>query len=218
MPEADGKAAAKPVSITVDSRESRSGIPNKLSAIPGVCVEQVELVSGDYIIAPGVAVERKSATDFVVSIMEGRLFDQLARLLIEYDRAIILVEGQLYETRSAITPEAIDGALSYISLLSGASLITSPSLARTPFLLHRMAGHMQHGLGYSIPLRASKPKGPAIGQYLLEGLPGVGPTLAQTLLAHFGTPRAVFAADREALLRVKGVGPKSADAILSALG
>lgn len=218
MNESPTKTAIKPVTITVDSRESRSGIPNKLGTISGVTVDQVELVAGDYLIAPGVAVERKSATDFISSVMEGRLFDQLARILIEHERAIVLVEGSLYETRSAISPEAIDGALSYISLLSGASLMVSPSLARTPFLLHRMALHLQHGLGYVVPLRSGKPKGPAISQYLLEGLPGVGPSLARALIDHFGTPRAVFSASREALLQVKGLGPKSADTILSALG
>ena len=218
MNESPAKPTMKPVTITVDSRESRSGIPNKLGTIPGVTVDQVELVAGDYLIAPGVAVERKSATDFITSVMEGRMFDQLARILIEHERAIVLVEGSLYETRSAISPEAIDGALSYISLLSGASLMVSPSLARTPFLLHRMALHLQHGLGYVVPLRAGKPKGPAINQYLLEGLPGVGPSLARALLDHFGTPRAVFSASRESLLQVKGLGPKSADTILNALG
>ena len=218
MNESATKPIVKPVTITVDSRESRSGIPNKLGTIPGVTVDQVELIAGDYLIAPGVAVERKSATDFIASVVEGRLFDQMARMLIEHDRAIVLVEGSLYDTRSAIGPEAIDGALSYISLLSGASLMVSPSLARTPYLLHRMALHLQHGLGYTVPLRAGKPKGPAISQYLLEGLPGVGPALAIALLTHFGNPRAVFSASREALLQVKGVGPKSADAILSALG
>ena len=218
MNESATKSIVKPVTITVDSRESRSGIPNKLGTIPGVTVDQVELIAGDYLIAPGVAVERKSATDFIASVGEGRLFDQMARMLIEHDRAIVLVEGSLYDTRSAIGPEAIDGALSYISLLSGASLMVSPSLARTPYLLHRMALHLQHGLGYTVPLRAGKPKGPAISQYLLEGLPGVGPALAIALLTHFGNPRAVFSASREALLQVKGVGPKSADAILSALG
>lgn len=106
------------------------------------------------------AVERKSATDFITSVIEGRLFDQMARMLIEHDRAIVLVEGSLYDTRSAIGPEAIDGALSYISLLSGASLMVSPSLARTPYLLHRMALHLQHGLGYTVPLRAGKAKAP----------------------------------------------------------
>lgn len=217
MTEKPTKDGAKPVTITTDSRETRAGIALKLQAIPGVTVQQAELTSGDYLIGHGVAVERKAATDFVISLMEGRLFDQLARMSIEHERAIVLVEGNIYETRSAITPEALDGALSYISLLSGASLIHSPSLARTPFILHRMALHVQHGLGYQIPIRAAKPKGPAAAQYLLEGLPGVGPKLAQVLLAHFGSPRAVFAATRDELLKVKGLGPKSADTIIVAL-
>lgn len=207
----------KPVTITADSRETRAGIALKLQAIPGVTLQQAEMTSGDYLIGPGVVVERKAATDFVISLMEGRLFDQMARMTIEHERAIVLVEGNIYEARSAISPEALDGAMSYIALLSGASLIHSPSLARTPFILHRMALHVQHGLGYEIPLRAAKPKGPAAAQYLLEGLPGVGPKLAQILLAHFGSPRAVFAATREELLQVKGVGPKSADTIIAVL-
>ena len=140
MTEKSAKDGIKPVIITADSRESRSGIALKLQNLPGVSLEQAELTSGDYLIGPGVAVERKAASDFVISLMEGRLFDQLARMAIEHERAIVLVEGNIYETRSAISPESLDGALSYISLLSGASLIHSPSLARTPYILHRMPG------------------------------------------------------------------------------
>ena len=210
-------AAIKPVTIVADSRETRSGIATKLARIPGVTIEQAELSSGDFLIGGGFAVERKAATDFIVSIMDGRLFDQMARMAIEHERVVVLVEGDIYDTRSAIAPEALDGAISYISLLSGASLIFSPSLARTPHILHRMAIHATHGLGYEIPLRAGKPKGPAAARYLLEGLPTVGPKAAQALLAHFGSPRGVFSASREQLLAVKGIGPKSADAILTAL-
>ncbi len=213
-PKQDG---IKPVTIIADSRETRAGIALKLKAFPGVTLEQKELSSGDFLIGPGAAVERKAASDFVVSLMEGRLFDQMSRMSIEHEKVIVLVEGNIYETRSAISPEALDGALSYIALLSGAQLIYSPSLARTPFILHRMALHLQHGLGYQLPLRAAKPRGPVVGQFLLEGLPGVGPKLAQVLLEHFGSPRAVFAATREALLQVKGIGPKGADVIISAL-
>lgn len=211
------EAGAKPVSIIADSRESRSGIADKLSKLPAVTVQQAELSSGDYLLGNGVAVERKAATDFVLSLMEGRLIEQLARMSIEHERPVVLIEGDIYDTRSAIAPEALDGAISYISLLSGAALVFSPSLARTPHLLYRMALHVQHGLGYELALRGSKPKGSAAAQFLLEGLPTVGPKAAQTLLAHFGSPRAVFAASREQLLAVKGIGPKSADAILAAL-
>lgn len=208
----------KQVSITVDSRESRSGILAKLSGIPGVTVEQRELSSGDFLIGNGTAIERKAATDFVISVMEGRLFEQLARCSIEHERTVVLIEGDIYQTRSAISPEALDGALSYISLLSGASLMFSPSVARTPFIIHRMALHIQHGLGYSIPMRTAKPKPAVAAQYLLEGLPTVGPKAAQLLLDHFGSPRRVFSASRADLLGVKGIGPKTVDAITLALG
>jgi len=208
----------KPVTITVDSRESRTGIFSKLAAIPGVTVQQSELSSGDYLVGAGTAIERKSATDFVVSIMENRLFDQLARCAIEHERTVVLIEGDIYQTRSAIAPEALDGALSYIALLSGASLMFSPSLARTPNIIHRMAIHLQHGLGYEVPMRSGKPKAAVAAQYLLEGLPTIGPKAAQLLLNHFGTPRRVFSASRPELLSVKGIGPKTVDAIAMALG
>ena len=198
-------ADPKPVIITADSRETRAGVALKLVQFPGVTVNQTELTSGDYLIGGGIAVERKDAHDFVVSLMEGRLFDQLARMLNEHERAVVLVEGNPYGTRSAITPEAIDGAMSYLALLSGASLITSPSLADTPRLLWRMALHAQHGLGYEIPLRAAKPKAPSsVAQYLVEGLPGVGPMMAKRLLTHFGCAHAVFGASLAELCAVKG--------------
>lgn len=211
-------APAKPVTIQVDSRESRSGIADKLTCFKGVAVERAELPSGDYLIGGGIAVERKDANDFVLSVMDGRLFEQVARMLAEHDKAVVLIEGDPYSVRSAIATESVDGALSYISLLSGASLAYSPSLAATPRILWRMALHAQHGLGYEIPLRVAKPKPVGIlGQYLVEGLPGVGPAMAKRLLAHFGSARTVFSADVEALCGVKGVGRKSAEAILAAL-
>jgi fanconi anemia group M protein len=197
----------KPVTLIADSREVRSGIAIKLGRFPGVTVVQQELSSGDYIIAEGFAVERKDANDFVLSVMQGRLFDQVARMQNEYPRTAVLIEGDPYGTRSAIAPEAVDGALSWLSLLSGVQVIFSPSVAVTPRLLWRMAIHATHGLGYEIPLRAAKPKN-AVAQYLVEGLPSVGPKTAQILLAHFGSPHAVFTATEEELLKVAGLGKR----------
>ena len=94
----------KPVSIVADSRESRSGIAKALAKIPGVTVEQAELSSGDYLIGGGCAVERKAAVDFVTSLMENRLFEQIAKMSVEHERTVILVEGDIYGTRSAIAP------------------------------------------------------------------------------------------------------------------
>ncbi len=217
--EDSAQSSVKPVTITVDSQELRAGTLAALQKFPGVTATQAQLPSGDYVIAEGVAIERKEATDFVNSVMSGHLFEQMARMQIEYRHSIVLIEGDPYKTRSAITPEAIDGALSYISLLSAVDLMWSPSVARTPHLIWRMAIHATHGLGYELPLRASpKPKsGPSAARYIVEGLPGCGASTAKALLGHFGSVRAIFAASEDELRAVKGVGPKTAATIRLAL-
>jgi len=49
----------------------------------------------------------------------------------------------------------------------------------------------------------------------LSLVPGVGPTRMRALLAHFDTPSAVFRASRSALEQVDGVGPQTAEALLT---
>jgi len=208
----------KPVKIIVDSRETRSNTARNLSKFPGVCVETEELSSGDYILASGVACERKSADDLIASIMDGRIFDQIARMKIEYEKVIVMIEGDPYRTRSQITPEAIDGALSWIALLSDVNTIFSPTLDATPRILWRLSLHATHGLGYEIPLRHAKPKAPSVlAQYLVEGLPSVGPTTAQNLLSYFKTPLNVFDASIADLQKVKGIAAKTANTIYNSL-
>lgn len=209
----------KPVSIVADSREQQStGICQALGRFPGVSLERREMDCGDYLLSPRMAVERKSAGDLLASIFDGRLFEQAAKLVLAYPKAVLLIEGDPYQTRSAISLEAIDGALSWLSTMSGLQVISSPSVARTPWLLWRMCLHEVHGLGYEIPLRVGKPKNQGLmGQFILEGLPGVGPTLAQKILHHFGSAGAALAAAEQDLQRVPGLGPKTAQGIIAAL-
>lgn len=210
----------KPITITVDSRESRSGMYELLQRIPGVTVAQAELECADYCVGEDLlGVERKTANDFCVSIMDGRIFGQIALIKAKFAHAVVLVEGDLRQVQSAIAPEALDGALSYIALLSGVQVLQSRDTAHTAALLYRMGLHIVHGLGYEIPLRVAKPKDNAsLHQYLIQGLPGVGPTGAKALLAHFKTPRAVFAATVAELSQVKAFGPKTVARIAEVLG
>jgi Fanconi anemia group M protein len=50
-------------------------------------------------------------------------------------------------------------------------------------------------------------------RFLLEGLPGVGPSLAKKLWERFGTARKVFMATSEQLQEVEKIGPKRAEEI-----
>ena len=61
--------------IVIDEREKKSGIPDLLKGI-GISLEIKMLPVGDYIVAPETVVERKTISDLVSSIFDGRLFDQ----------------------------------------------------------------------------------------------------------------------------------------------
>ena len=65
--------------IVVDEREKKSGIPDLLRAV-GINLEIKTLPIGDYIVASETIVERKSVSDLISSIFDGRLFDQCNRL------------------------------------------------------------------------------------------------------------------------------------------
>jgi Fanconi anemia group M protein len=210
----------KPVNITVDSRETRSGMADRLRRISGVTVLQEELECADYTIGETIlGVERKETNDLAASIMDGRIFGQIERCKATFQTTVVLIEGDMRQIRSAIAPESLDGFLSYVALLSGVQLMHSTDTEHTAALLHRMALHVTHGLGYEIPLRTGKPKDlSSIRQYLVEGLPSVGPAGAKTLLAALKTPRAVFTATRAELASIKGVGPKTIDRIFEVLG
>jgi len=52
-------------------------------------VKRIEI--GDFIISERVAVERKTAADFVSSIVDGRLFDQAAKMKEAYEKPLIII-------------------------------------------------------------------------------------------------------------------------------
>ena len=210
--------AIKDFTIICDSREARSGIPGLLGSYKGVTVEMRDLLSGDYAVGRELGIERKTASDFVSSILDGRFIEQAVRMQSEFDRALLLVEGDVYNTRSIIKGESIDGAMSYLALLSGISVLHTPNVARSAALIYRLALHSTNGLGYEPPLRTGKPKDAKLNQvFLLEGLPGCGNKTAKKLLEHFGTPADVFFATEQQLRAVDGIGPALAKRIVEAV-
>lgn len=207
-----------PIRIICDKAESRSGVIEGISGDPGYVVESADLLAGDYVLEGGIAVERKEATDFVASIMDRRLFSQIQLMKAHYKQAIVIVEGDIYKTRSAIQPAALDGAISYITVLEGVPVIPTKNASHTAAMLKTAARHAQNGLGYEIALRAGKPKDQKVlSQYVIEGLPGVGAGVAKKLLSHFGSVKAVMNATEADLCEVPGVGKKAAERILSAI-
>ena len=78
--------------ITVDYREKPSGLHDLLKNC-GASVEIAKLSHGDYIINDKITIERKTADDFLLSIIDGRLFNQLSNLKKFCSHPILLIEG-----------------------------------------------------------------------------------------------------------------------------
>ncbi|MEG1349613.1 MAG: ERCC4 domain-containing protein, partial [Hafnia sp.] len=164
------------------------------------------------------AVERKSASDFILSIMDQRLFQQVAKMKLEYAKPMILIEGDVFRTRSKMKPAAIAGAMSYLTAIAGVNLVTIADPRETAMMLATMARHLQEGLGYEIPMRVGKPKSSALmSQYLVESLASIGPKNAKVLLKHFGSALDVFNASVQDLCAIKGLGTETAERIYTAL-
>lgn len=218
MSNQEDRAADKQITIIVDKSESASGIPSYLTSMKEVNIEIAELSCGDYVLGDGVICERKAAVDFIASIFDRRLFVQAKKMQTDYDKIILLTEGDIYATQSSINPDALRGAISYLSVLEGFSLVYTHNATETASLLATMARHLQHGLGYEIPLRGNKPKDArVISQFIVEGLPSIGPSKAIALLQHFGSVDAVFAASPQDLTYVEGIGKQLAIKIYDAV-
>lgn len=204
--------------LTVDSRETRSGMLTMLRTM-GVPTAMEEMPAGDYRIGPYL-IERKTSTDLAASILDGRLFEQAESICTSADRPMLLIEGDITRIASQIQTEALMGAISALSVFWSLQVIQLPDIDSSARFLARLHKHLTHGLGYEVPTRVQKPRvspDGAAAQYLISGLPGVGPELARKLLLHFGSARAVFQATESDLRLCKGVGPATAKNIAHAL-
>ena len=210
-------AKGEPILIRVDQRERASGVPERLAAIENVTIEVEQLELADYILSPRLAVERKSTDDLIASILDKRLFAQSEQLREAFEQVIYLIEGPSLYAAGRLHPNAIRGALSYLAVLQGHTILRSEDVDDSALLLATMARHEQQGLGYRISLHPKRRSdSPALQmRYLVEYLPNIGPELAENLLRHFGSLQGLANAELDDLQRVPGIGPKRAQGIHS---
>jgi Fanconi anemia group M protein len=199
------------VKIFADSRETTSGMIKALQAMENVEVLVGELPCGDYVLSQEVVVERKEAQDFVNSIMDGRLFNQVPKMKMDYVRPMVLIEGDVYKTRSKMTKESIRGALSWLMAIANVQVIFVADKNESLLMLAHMARHLQEGLGYEINLHPKKPKANAdSAQYVIGSFPGIGPENSKKLFEHFGSIARVVNATPEMITQINGIGPTKA--------
>ncbi len=197
--------------IFVDKREMKSGIPEKLRNL-GIQVKEITLEVGDYLISERVVIERKSANDFVNSIIDGRLFEQAMNLVNNFQRPVIIIEGKFPER--GMHPNAIRGAIASLVMDYGITVMQTKDSDETAEFLAIMAKRELKNGGLARLRGEKKPiTDKELQLYLVEGLPGVGPELARRLLQKFKTVEGVFTASEKELKEVEKLGPKKAKEI-----
>jgi ERCC4-type nuclease len=213
-----------PIHIRIDTQEQRSGIPDLLAAMPQVHVELTPLRMGDDVVGghPCRIFERKTGSDFLCSLAQGRLFPQLTALLKSRFAPILLLEGDpLDVSHSQMRPESVRGALAYIAAILRVPILPSSSPTDSAHLVYAVAKRCQVGKVHSRMQQADH--GPPVGRrratqseqqmHILLSLPGVGLVTARAVCARFRSLHDLLHADAAELATVPGVGPLRAAAL-----
>ncbi|MBW2428173.1 MAG: nuclease [Deltaproteobacteria bacterium] len=204
-----------PINIIADDRECKSDVIESLLEIENVEVDIRRLSIGDYQIGNRVIVERKTLHDFAISIIDGRLFNQMVRLANSNSIGVMILEGTARDTVDiGMTREAMQGALITVSMILGIPVLRSKNLSETAKLIVFIGRQINSMASGGIQRHGYRPKGIRNRQlFILQGLPGVGPERAGRLLNRFGSIEAVISAGIEDLQTVDGIGKSIAEKI-----
>ncbi len=197
--------------IYADDREN--SVAKKLSKME-VEVRKKRLEVGDFLVSDRTSIERKSCEDFVDSMLDQRLFEQLQELK-QFENPVLLIEGEdLYRHRD-VHPNAIRGALSSISLEYQVPILWSSGEDETAELLVSLAKREQEENDRELAIRGERsPKTTQeMQKFVVAGLPDVNTKIAERLLEEFGSIEKVFSSGKQELMNVEGIGEKTADKI-----
>ncbi|MDK2782065.1 MAG: hypothetical protein PWR13_1093, partial [Archaeoglobi archaeon] len=202
--------------IIVDHRELRSGVVKELKEM-GLEIEVDSLEVGDYQISQRVCVERKTAEDFVASMIdpERNLFKQIEELSRNYEKPVVIVEGEnLFRVRN-VHPHSIMGALASISIDFRVPILFTRDSRETAEMIFIMARReLESGMkNLRVHAKKTSKSDDEILEYIVSSFPGVGLSTARALLEHFGSIRNIVNADEKELQRIKGVGKMTAEMI-----
>ena len=220
----DDFVSDKPV-IIYDTREARTHVLRHLKKFDDVTIVQKHLEIADYLVQSSegtIAIERKRASDFLMSISDGRLFDQIENLQ-EYDDARLILEGGIFTSIAGKRCYAVDSLgkpwnpkkksrtqprtmwtnqffvhpHAYIAIFkkiqdSGITIIPTGGTRDTADILHFWATQGEKSEYLTIKRKPKTFSDYDAQLFLISGLTGVNTKRAEALINEFGTPMRVF--------------------------
>lgn len=202
--------------IIIDNREKNSLVASELMSL-GAEIEFRQLLIADYIISEEIAVERKTIDDFVSSMINKRLIFQLTDLKKNFKKPLLLIEGtdeqDFYRPASHpnMNENAIKGMMLSIVTDFGIPIIFSKDYKDSATFLYLLVKREEKGKKeFSFKIKRKTFNMKEQQQLIIEGFPGIGPSIAKNILKHFKTIPAFANASIEELEKVEKLGKKKA--------
>jgi len=195
--------------IVIDDRETSSKVVELLSEM-GAAIRLERLPHGDYAIGDRILVERKTARDFVDTLINRDLLGQVKAMAEAVTRPVMIIEGgDLYVQRD-IHPNAIKGVLAALTVDMGVSILFTRDEEDTAQMLMVLAKREEGERGERKAHPHKTHRSVREDQeYIISAFPEIGMRNARLLLAHFGSVQAIVNASLEELVAVKGIGEKT---------
>jgi ERCC4-related helicase len=199
--------------IIIDDRETSSKVVEVLSDM-GAAITLKRLPHGDFAIGDRILIERKTARDFVDTLIERDLLGQVKAMAETVIRPIVIIEGgDLYSQRD-IHPNAIKGVLAAMTVDMGVSLLFTSDAEDTAQMLFIIAKREigERGERKVHPHKSHRSVREDL-EYIISAFPEIGMKNARLLLSHFGSVQAISNAGLNELTAIKGIGERTAQKI-----
>ena len=208
-----GEFIAQGPGIIIDDRETSSKVVEALSGM-GATIRLERLAHGDYSIGDRILIERKTARDFVDTLINRDLLGQIKAMAESVPRPVIIIEGGDLFSQRDIHPNAIRGVLAALTLDMGVSLLFTRDEQDTAQMLFVLAKREESARGeHKVHPHKSHRSLRDEQEYIISAFPEIGLKNARLLLSHFGSVQAITNAGLNELLVIKGIGEKTGQKI-----
>lgn len=198
----------------VDYRENRSRVPELLKQfhVP----VQIANLEADYMISKYCFVERKTASDFVASILDKRIFQQVSHLREVCTNPLIILEGDIARANSNISANSIRGVVLWIMFDKKVPVLQTRNEYTTACMLRQMYYKYDKSFQIAKKIQPRKRKVKSFQQQqadMLTQIPGIGRQIAKDLLASYGSVGNILSATDSELVTTSRIGRQRLDAI-----
>ena len=189
--------------IIIDYREKQSLVASELVRL-GFEIEFKELKVADYIVKD-VAIERKTIPDFISSMINNHLVNQIKELQ-QYEKKLLIIEGiseqEIYSEGNGVSSNAVRGFLLSILLKHKIPIMFTQNAEDTAKFIRTIANKRENEMSIN-PKKKSLNKKEQL-QFIIESFPGIGPKTAKKLLGKFKTIKNIINSSEKELEKILG--------------